>query len=89
MKIVNRKPILFSSLALAAVVAGRVLSASGAGDPLPVPAPQVVQDGITVTSTAGPVATWARGLEQPVEAGVTVGSVAPVIIAGGELRRPW
>ena len=87
MKKPNRKPILFSSLALAVAVFALLLWAPDVGDAAP--APQVVQDGITATSTEGTVATWGRGLQRPVEAAVTVEAVVPVVIEGGELRRPW
>ena len=76
-----------SALFLAAAIFALLLWAPKVGEPSP--GPQVVQDGITVTSTEGPVATWGRGLDRPGEASIRVDSVGSVVIAGGELRRPW
>ena len=66
-----------SGFVLTAAIFALLLWAPDVGEPSP--APQVVQDGITVSSTEGPVATWGRGLERPIEAAVTVDAVAPVV----------
>ena len=76
-KNVNRKILFLSGFVLTAAIFALLLWAPDVGEPSP--APQVVQDGITVSSTEGPVATWGRGLERPVEAAVTVDAVAPVV----------
>ena len=76
-KNVNRKILFLSGFVLTAAIFALLLWAPDVGEPSP--APQVVQDGITVSSTEGPVATWGRGLERPVEAAVTVDAVVPVV----------
>ena len=78
---------LLSCLVLASVVVAVLLWAGGTG--ATGPEPKELQHGITVSSPLGHVTTWSRGLGPPVEAGVTVDAVAPVVIAGGKLRRPW
>ena len=87
MKNTLSKPMLLSCLVLASVVVAVLLWAgeSGATEP----EPRELQHGITVSSPLGHVTTWGRGLGPPDEAGVTVDAVAPVVIEGGELRRPW
>lgn len=78
---------LLSCLVLASVVVAVLLWAGGTG--ATGPEPGELQHGITVSSPLGYVTTWGRGLGPPVEVGIKVDAVAPVVIAGRELRRPW
>ena len=87
MKNLNRKPILFSSLALAAVIVGLLLWSPDTGEPAP--ASQPVQDGITVISPQGPEAVWGGSLARPLESDITVDSDSPLVISSGKLRKPW
>ena len=75
------------ALMLATTMVALLLRSPDAGDF--VPAPQVVQDGIMVMSPQGPVATWGRGLEGPVEAAIVVVSDSAAVAPSGELRKPW
>ena len=81
MKNVNRKPVVLFAFVLAAAIVALLLWSPEVGESAP--APQVVQDGITVTSLQGPVATWGRGLVQPAESGVTVDADVPVVSSTG------
>ena len=87
MKNALSKPMLLSCLVLASVLVAVLLWAGGTG--ATGLEPRELQHGITVSSPSGHVTTWGRGLGPPVEAGVTVDAVAPVVVAGGKLRRPW
>ena len=75
MKRLNRKSILLSAVVLAAVVVGLLLWSPDAGEPAP--APQVVQDSITLSSPQGPVAMWGGSLVRPLESDITVYSDSP------------
>ena len=51
--------------------------------------PRAVQDGVAVTSSEGPVATWERRLDAPVGYGAVTEPNAPMVTYNGMLRRPW
>ena len=51
--------------------------------------PRAVQDGVAVSSSEGPVATWERRLDVPAGYGTGTEPRTPMVTYNGMLRRPW